>query len=299
MNPPFAPGAAGAAAPIPAQAGIGLRLPHHSRVLSERPAVAWFEVHPENYLGHGVIAEDLEAIRRDYPISLHATSLSLGSVDGVDRDHLAALAELCRRLEPGLVSDHLSWSDVDGLHLPDLLPLPYDAESLAVMGGNIDRVQTAFGRRILIENPSSYLAFETEMTEAEFLGELVRITGCGVLLDVNNVAVSAGNLGEAPELRLKALLDRIPASAIGEIHLAGHDVRTLDDGALLRIDTHGSPVDAEVWALFETVTRRIGPRPALIEWDTDVPALEALRAEAAIAQSILDRAAWSEARAAG
>jgi hypothetical protein len=283
-------GAAGAAAPIPASAGIGLRFPHHRQVMSERPDIAWFEVHPENYLGFGVIAEDLQTIRRDYPISLHATGLSLGSADGLDTDHLADIAALCRRIEPGLVSDHLSWSGVDGVHLPDLLPLPYDAESLAVVARNIDRVQTALGRPILIENPSAYMAFaDSALSEAEFLGELVRIAGCGVLLDINNIVVSAGNLGEAPEARLAALLDHAPAAAIGEIHLAGHEVRTLDGGVLLRIDTHGAPVSPEVWALFETAMRRIGPRPTLIEWDTDIPDFEVLQGEAAQAQTILDR----------
>ncbi len=293
-------GVIGAAAPVPASAGIGLRLPHHRQVMSERPDIGWFEVHPENYLGFGVIAEDLQAIRWDYPISLHATGLSLGSADGLDADHLADIAALCRRIEPGLVSDHLSWSGVDGLHLPDLLPLPYDAESLAVVARNIDRVQTALGRSILVENPSAYLAFAgNALTEAEFLGELVRVAGCGVLLDINNIFVSAANLGEAPDARLRALLDHVPAAAIGEIHLAGHEVRALDSGGLLRIDTHGAPVSPEVWTLFETAARRIGPRPTLIEWDTDVPALGVLRAEAATAQRVLERIERSPVHAAG
>ena len=293
--------AAHAAAPIPAEAGIGLRFAHHHLVLSERPEVAWFEVHPENYLGFGVVAGDLQDIRRDYPISLHATGLSLGSAEGLDPEHVAAIAELCRRIEPGLVSDHLSWSAAGGAHLPDLLPMPYDDEALACVARNVDRLQTALGRRILVENPSCYLAFtDGALAEAEFLGELVRVSGCGVLLDVNNVAVSAGNLGEAPADRLRALLDQVPAAAIGEIHLAGHAVRTLDDGTLLRIDDHGSPVNPQVWSLFVTAVRRLGPRPSLIEWDTDIPAFEVLRAEADAAQSILDRSAPPElARAAG
>jgi hypothetical protein len=300
MTLPLPHGAASAAAPIPAAAGVGLRFPHHLRVMSEKPGVAWFEAHPENYLGFGVIAEDLATIRRDYPISLHATGLSLGSASGLDADHLAQLAELCRRIEPGLISDHLSWSEADGVHLPDLFPLPYDHESLAVVARNVELAQAAFGRSILVENPSVYLAFEADaLSEAQFLAELVRITGCGVLLDVNNVAVSAGNLGEAPEARLAALLHHLPAPAIGEIHLAGHEVRLLDSGAVLRIDTHGSPVSADVWTLFETVVDRIGPRPTLIEWDTDIPALEVLLAEAARAQSILDGAVREPIRAAG
>jgi hypothetical protein len=293
-------GAARAAAPIPAHAGVGLRFPHHRHVLAERPNIAWFEAHPENYLGFGVVADDLEAIRRDYPISLHATGLSLGSADGLDVEHLTAVAGLCRRIEPGLVSDHLSWSAAGGLHLPDLLPLPYSEEALAVVARNIDQVQTALGRRILIENPSVYLAFaDNDLSEAGFLGELARVSGCGVLLDINNVVVSAGNLGETPADRLAALLDHVPPAAISEIHLAGHAVRLLDDGTPLRIDDHGSPVGPEVWSLFETVIRRLGPRPTLIEWDTDIPAFAVLSAEAATAQSILDQAAWEPTRATG
>jgi uncharacterized protein len=293
MTLPPSHGAARTAAPIPARAGIGLRFPHHLRIISERPDIAWLEVHPENYLGFGVIAEDLETIRRDYPVSLHATGLSLGSASGLDAEHLAAIADLCRRIEPGLVSDHLSWSAFGGVHLPDLLPLPYDAECLAVIARNIDQVQTALGRPILIENPSAYLAFNADaFNEAEFLGELVRTTGCGVLLDVNNIAVSAWNLGRPAAAWLSALLDHVPAAAIGEIHLAGHEVRPLDGGGAVRVDTHGGPVSAEVWALFETAIRRIGPVPTLIEWDTDIPDLDVLRAEAGIAQSLLGQTRW-------
>ena len=291
QRPPKGPhGAARLADPIPAKAGVGLRFPHHDHVLTHRPDIAWLEVHPENYLGHGVAADDLEAVRGDYPVSLHATGLSLGSADGLDIDHLAAIAKLTQRIQPGLISDHLSWSASGGVHLPDLLPLPYTEEALAVVGRNIDRVQTALGRAILIENPSTYLAFaESALTEAAFLGELVRATGCGLLLDVNNIAVSGGNLGHSPAHRLDQLLDHVPAAAIGEIHLAGHTVRHLDNGAILRIDDHGSPVSDEVWALYEVLIARIGARPTLIEWDTGIPAFETLQAEAAIAQSILDQ----------
>jgi hypothetical protein len=283
-------GATRLADPIPAKAGVGLRFVHHDHVLNHRPDTAWFEVHPENYLGCGVAADDLEAVRRDHPISLHATGLSLGSVDGLDADHLAAIADLARRLQPGLISDHLSWSASGSVHLPDLLPLPYTQEALAVVARNIEQVQTALGRQILIENPSTYLAFaDSALDEAEFLGELTRISGCGLLLDVNNIAVSGGNLGEAPARRLERLLDQVAARAIGEVHLAGHAVRRLDDGAILRIDDHGSPVGNEVWALYETLAERIGARPTLIEWDTGIPSFETLQAQADIAQSILDR----------
>jgi uncharacterized protein (UPF0276 family) len=280
--------AARGAGPIPARAGIGLRFPHHDLVRETRPEAAWFEVHPENYLGSGAAFEALEAVRRDYPVSLHATGLSLGSAEGLDGDHLAAIADLTRRIEPGLVSDHLSWSAAGGLHLPDLLPLPYTAEALATVIRNVDRAQSGLGRRVLVENPSTYLAFAAaEMSEAAFLGEVARRSGCGVLLDVNNVFVSACNLGAEPGAVLTALLDAVPAEAIGEIHLAGHAVRALPGGAVLRIDDHGSPVCPEVWALFGLVVDRLGPRPTLIEWDTDVPAFAVLQGEAAVADAIL------------
>jgi hypothetical protein len=270
------------AAPIPARAGVGLRFPHHRAVLSERPGVAWFEVHPENYLGAGVMAGVLDRVRNDYPISLHATGLSLGAADGVDADHLSAIASVCERIEPGLVSDHLSWSSVGGVHAPDLLPLPYTVEALQTFIRNVDAVQDALGRAILIENPSVYVEFaDATLTEPEFLAQLVRLSGCGVLLDVNNVAVSAHNLGEAPDTRLRRLLDTLPAGAIGEIHLAGHTVRALGGGREARIDDHGSRVNAEVWRMYEATIARIGPRPTLIEWDTDIPPLDVLVTEAA------------------
>lgn len=286
------------AAPILATAGIGLRFPHHGCVLEQRPDVAWFEVHPENYLGEGVAADILGAVCNHYPISLHATGLSLGSAEGVDAVHLAAIAALCERIEPGLVSDHLSWSAAAGVHAPDLLPLPYTDEALEVFARNVEQVQDALGRTILIENPSVYIGFaEATMSEGAFLARLVGLTGCGVLLDVNNVAVSAGNLGEAPARRLHGLLEALPADAIGEIHLAGHAVRELPGGGHIRIDDHGSRVSDGVWRLFETTVEHIGARPTLIEWDTGIPELAVLREEAAKAQLVLDRAidpAWRQ-----
>jgi uncharacterized protein (UPF0276 family) len=287
---PFSP-AAHAAVPIPARAGIGLRFPHHNIVLSETDAAAWLEVHPENYLGDGVTADILLAVREHYPISLHATGLSLGSAAGVDADHLSNIAALCRRVQPGLVSDHLSWSAAGDLHLPDLLPFPYTREAQDIFVHNIDQVQTALGCKILIENPSVYLAFaQSEMSEGEFLAGLVRRSGCGVLLDINNVAVSAANLGEVPAARLNDVLDALPASAIGEIHLAGHTVRSLPGGAQVAIDDHGSPVSDAVWRLFDAAVRRIGPRPTLIEWDTDIPAFTVLQGEAAMADVLMVQA---------
>jgi len=278
-----------ATGPIPADAGIGLRFPHHDLVRDTAPDVAWFEVHPENYLGPA--GATLAKVREDYPVSLHATGLSLGSADGVDPAHLAAIAGLVSRIEPGLISDHLSWSAVGGVFLPDLLPLPYTREALDVFAANIDRVQNALKRIILVENPSVYLAFrDADMDEGAFLAALVRRTGCGVLLDVNNVAVSAANLGEDAGARLDAWLDAVPQDAIGEIHLAGHAVKDLPGGAQVRIDDHGSPVNDAVWALYTKVITRIGARPSLIEWDTAIPAFDVLQGEAATAQAVLDRA---------
>ncbi|MBN9589682.1 MAG: hypothetical protein BGN85_13180 [Alphaproteobacteria bacterium 64-11] len=272
--------------PIPLQAGIGLRFPHHQAVLCGEAKAAWFEVHPENYLDAAV--EVLERVRADRPVSLHATGLSLGSFEGVDEDHLSRIADLAARIEPGLISDHLSWSVTGGTYLPDLLPVPCTDEVLDVFARNVDRVQAVLKRPILVENPSAYLAYaDSAMEEGEFLAALVARSGCGVLLDVNNVAVSAANLGGDAGTRLAALMDRVPAAAIGEIHLAGHAVRTLEDGTMVRIDDHGSPIGAEVWSLFETAIRRIGARPTLIEWDTAIPPFAALAREAAMADLLM------------
>ena len=275
-----------APAPIPASAGIGLRFPHHRHVTETRPATAWFEVHAENYMTGGAPLDYLEAVRRDYPVSLHAVGLSLGSADPLDADHLARLKALARRIEPGLISDHLSWSTIDGVYLADLLPLPYTEEALAVVAENIDRVQTTLGRMILVENPSTYLAYAASVIdESEFLVELARRTGCGVLCDVNNIYVSACNLGADPYDYFPALV----AAPVGEIHLAGHAVRQLDDGQEIRIDDHGSAVDPAVWALYAHALTLFGPVPTLIEWDTAIPDFSVLEGEAAHAQRMLDR----------
>jgi uncharacterized protein (UPF0276 family) len=281
--------------PVPAAAGIGLRLPHHAAILKTPPAIAWLEAHPENYLTPAG-ADDLAAFADRYPISLHAVGLSLGSACGLDTEHLLRLKALERRIRPGLMSDHLSWSLAAAgdrlLALPDLLPLPYTEEALKVVAANVDRAQAELGRRLLVENPSTYLEFSSSsLSEAEFLAELARATGCGVLLDINNIVVSALNRGEDPAFVLADYLALIPASAIGEIHLAGHAVHHLPGGGCLRIDDHGSRVGLEVWRLFETVARLIGPRPTLIEWDTAIPDLSVLLGEAAVAQAILNDAA--------
>jgi len=282
--PPFLAAPAG---PIPAMAGVGLRFAHHDAVLAGNARAAWFEVHPENYLT-GATADILQAVRRDHAISLHATGLSLGSARDIDTDHLEAIAQLAERIAPGLISDHLSWSAIDGLHLPDLLPVPYTRAAQAVFVRNIDRVQSRLKRTILVENPSIYFGFaDSEMEEGEFLAGICAQSGCGVLLDVNNIAVSAANLGQDSAARLGAMLDAIPPSAIGEIHLAGHAVKALADGRQVRIDDHGSPVSAEVWSLYEIVLARIGARPTLIEWDTAIPPFAVLAREAAKATSLI------------
>ena len=267
----------------PARAGVGLRARHVAELLAARPAVPWLEVHPENYMAGGAALTSLEAVRREYPIALHGVGLSLGSAGAIDGGHLARLAALVDRIEPCLVSEHLSWSTTDGAYLNSLLPLPYTEESLAVMAEHVHEVQDALGRSILVENPSSYLRFRhSTIEEPDFLGELVRRTGCGLLCDINNVYVSARNLGFAAA----AYLDALPADAVSEIHLAGH-AENEADGRPMLIDDHGSPVAPPVWDLFRHAIRRFGPVPTLIEWDTDVPALSALLSEARIAEDIL------------
>jgi uncharacterized protein len=273
------------AGPIPADAGIGLRFPHHEHVTGTRPAIPWFEVHAENYFGGGTVRRILETVRRDYPISLHGVGLSLGSAEGLDSTHLARLAGLVRAIEPGLVSEHLSWSIVGGDYLADLLPLPLTEEALEVVCRHVEQTQQALGRTILIENPSSYLQLaHATIPEWEFLAEVVARTGCGLLCDVNNIVVSAANQGWDALTYLAAL----PVHAVGEIHLAGHALRHLPNGRSLRIDDHGSRVPAEVWVLYEQALQRFGARPTLIEWDTDIPAFDVLREEAAQAQRRLE-----------
>ncbi len=271
---------------IPAGAGIGLRFPHHQLVLDTRPDVAWFEVHTENYMGGGRAPACLDAIRRDYPLSLHGVGLSLGSVDGIDEAHLEHVAVAVARFAPALVSEHLSWNVVDGTYLADLLPLPMTEEALAVVCRNIDRVQSRLRRKILVENPSSYLRFaHSSIPEREFIAAVAACTGCGILCDVNNVYLSAWNQG----WDALAYLEALPAAAVEEIHLAGHAERPVDNGRILRIDDHGSRVAPEVWALYAAALSRFGAVPTLIEWDTDIPALDVLQDEAARAQAALDR----------
>ena len=281
---PDAPTAPGA---IPAAAGIGLRAPHFAHVLATRPAVSWFEFHPENYLGYGAPFLYLERIRADYPLAMHGVGLSLGAADGLDPNHLERLAGLARRIEPGLISEHLAFAGSAGAYLNDLLPLPYTEAALAVVVRNIDRAQTAFGRLILVENASAYLTYAaSDMSEQAFLAEACRRSGAKALLDVNNVYVNARNHGFDPF----RYIDETPVGSVGEIHLAGHAVKPLDGGGEIRIDDHGSAVDAAVWRLFRHAIDRFGRVPALIEWDARIPEFAVLAREAATAQGILDGA---------
>ena len=291
-----------AANPIPAQAGIGLRIPHHAQVLATHPQAAWFEVHPENFMANETALAELERVRGHYPLSLHAVGLSLGSAAGVDRAHLERLRQLNVRLEPGLVSDHLSWSVHGGQYLPDLLPLPYSEEALGIVCRNVEQVQEALGTAILVENPSTYLRFAASLIpEAEFLAAVARRTGCGVLFDVNNVYVSACNQKSDATAVLTDWCGALDAASVGEIHLAGHAVVQAATGEDLRIDDHGDRVCTAVWTLYEQVINTLGARPTLIEWDTRLPAFEVLQDEAAHAQARLDaiapRAPVTSARA--
>ncbi len=280
--------------PIPAKAGVGLRFRHHQEVLESRPAAAWFEVHIENYMGGGSAPAYLDAIRRDYPVSLHGTGLSLGSAEGLDPGHLARVRKLAERIEPGLVSEHLSWSVVDGIYLADLLPLPMTEEALQVVCRHVDQAQSDLKRRLLIENPSTYLQFRhSTIPEWEFLVQAAKRTGCGILCDVNNIYVSACNHGWDASGYLAAL----PPEAISEIHLAGHTVRQIDGERTLRIDDHGSRVAPGVWTLYAEALALFGPVPTLIEWDTDVPPMAVLLEEAEHAAALIEEAEIGNSRA--
>ena len=275
--------------PIPARAGIGLRLPHHAQVSATRPAAAWLEVHPENYMADEQAAAELESIRANYPLSLHAVGLSLGSASGVDAAHLQRLRQLVSRFQPGLVSDHLSWSISGGVYLPDLLPLPYTEEALRVVCRNVQQVQEALGRKILVENPSTYLCYAAAaIPEAEFLAAVAQRTGCGVLFDVNNVYVSACNQRLDPADVLAFWCRALDPRTVGEIHLAGHALVTTETGGELRIDDHGDRVCDAVWSLYDQALAQLGARPTLIEWDTRLPEFSVLQAEAGRAQARLD-----------
>jgi len=279
---------------IPAAIGIGLRSPHLQHIIDTRPAIGWLEVHAENYFGSGPAARRLDAVRRDYPLSLHGVGLSLGTAEGLDREHLRELKALVARTEPFLVSEHLSWSITGGTYLNDLLPLPYTEESLNIVARNLAVAQEALGRSILVENPSSYLRYRhSTIAEPDFLAELVRRTGCGLLCDVNNIFVTSSNLG----LDAEAYLDALPPAAIGEIHLAGHS-RVSRNGHALLIDDHAARVVPPVWALYRRAIAGIGLVPSLVEWDKELPALDVLLGEAGAAADAAEAALDADARAA-
>lgn len=280
----------GASHPVPARAGIGLKAQHFAEILERHPAdIGWLEVHSENYFGPGGPALSwLDALRAHYPVSLHGVGMSLGSSGPLDDRHLTRLTDLDRRIEPGAVSEHLSWSIAGGDYLNDLIPLPYTEEALDTFCLHVDEMQDALARRVLIENPSAYMRFNhSTIAEPDFLNAVTRRTGCGILLDVNNVYVSAHNLGFDPH----AYIDAIPGHLVEEIHLGGHfdaQVMGSDGPEILKIDDHGSCVSDAVWALYAQAIARFGPKPTLIEWDSDVPELDVLLSEAAQANAILN-----------
>jgi uncharacterized protein (UPF0276 family) len=277
-------------ADISAAIGLGLRTPHLRHVETTRPAIGWLEIHAENYLG-GPALSRLEMLRRDYPLSVHGVGLSLGTASGIDPEHLKRFKALIERTEPFLVSDHLSWSVADGTYLGDLLPLPYTEETLGIVAANVNAAQDALKRRILVENPSRYLNFRhSTIPEPQFLAELARRTGCGLLLDVNNVFVTCSNL----DLDAKTYLEALSDTPIGEIHLAGHS-RVQRGRTTILIDDHASIVSRPVWQLYASALERFGLVPSLIEWDKDLPPFETLVGEATAAKRIAQ--AWSSENA--
>jgi uncharacterized protein len=281
------------ALPVAGLAGTSFKHEHVNAILAEGLRAGFFEVHAENYMGAGGPAHRaLERIRRDHPISLHGVCMSIGGPQPVDQAHLARFCALVERYEPALISEHLAWSTHETTYFNDLLPLPYTQATLAHVCEHINEVQEAIGRRILIENPSTYVAFaSTTMSETDFIRAIARRTGCGLLLDVNNVFVSATNQGYSA---LDYLAD-FPLGDVAEIHLAGHTQQSDDEGELLLIDSHDKPVADAVWKLYEIAISRCGSIPTLIEWDSQIPAWPILRAEAAAAQAILDRFASATA----
>ncbi|MGE0603386.1 MAG: DUF692 domain-containing protein [Xanthobacteraceae bacterium] len=276
------------AAGIPDRAGVGLKPEHYREILEQNPDVGYFEVHAENYMGAGGPPHAyLEAIRERYPLSLHGVGLSIGAAGPLDRAHLSRLKALNERYEPGLFSEHLAWSTHESEFFNDLLPVPYTQETLDIVCRHIDEVQTTLRRQMLLENPSVYVLFEeSEIPETEFLALIAARTGCGLLLDVNNVEVSANNAG----YDAAKYIDSFPVEHVGEIHLAGNAVAE-GEGERLLIDAHGSPVEDSVWGLYRAALSRTGPVPTLIEWDNDVPSWPRLLGEAQKAEAELSRSA--------
>jgi uncharacterized protein len=279
---------------LPARAGVGFKPVHFHDIVAAAQPIGFFEVHAENYMGAGGPPHaQLGALRESYALSIHGVGLSIGSMAPLDRDHLNRLKALCGRYQPESFSEHLAWSSHDGVYFNDLLPLPYTPQTLARVAEHIDQVQTTLGRAMLLENPSTYVGIaDSTIPEVEFLAEIVARTGCGLLLDINNVFVSASNCGT----QASPYLDAFPLDHVREIHLGGH-AQEIDGagGAPLLIDTHGSPVADTVWALYAQVVARTGPLPTLIEWDNDVPDWPILRAQALAAEQILGGAARASA----
>ncbi|NKX72117.1 DUF692 domain-containing protein [Rhodobacteraceae bacterium R_SAG1] len=276
-----------AAQTLPAAAGVGYKPQHFADILKDAGDVRWLEIHAENYMGDGgrPLAQ-LRHLAEEFAISVHGVGLSIGGEGALDRDHLARLKHLVGWLNPASFSEHLAWSTHDSHFYNDLLPLPYTDATLARVCDHINQVQDTIGRRMLLENPSSYLAFaESTWSEPEFLAEITRRTGCGLLLDVNNVFVSATNLDFSPQ----GYIDALALDQVGEIHLGGHDEDEDDHGKPLLIDSHGAEVVDPVWALLDYTLAKSGPKPVLVEWDTDVPEWPVLAAEAARAATALER----------
>lgn len=271
----------GKPATLPCIAGIGLRAPHYREVIQNQPNLGWVEVHSENFFGGGSPLHTLLKVREHYPVSLHGVGMGLASSAQLDQAHLSDLCRLCGAVQPAAVSEHLSWNSAAGIVINDLLPFPYTQEALSNVTSRVEYVQEKLGRRLMMENLSSYLSFtSSEMSEGEFLSELSRRTGCGILLDVNNLYVNSRNLG----VDARTFIAALPAEAVQEYHLAGYSVR---DSCL--VDTHDHPVYPEVWELYEFALQYIGPRPTLIEWDSDIPTLPVLMSEAAKAQQRLKK----------
>jgi uncharacterized protein len=267
----------------PVAAGIGLKPCHFAEIHAAPGRAAWFEVHAENYFAAGGPPHrHLTAIRQHHPLSIHGVGLSLGGSRRPDREHLAQLRTLIRRYEPGLVSEHLAWCEINGAYLNDLLPVPYDDATLMRVAAHINETQDALDRPLLIENPSRYVALPGTMDEGAFIAELCRRTGCSLLLDVNNVYVSARNMGDEPRDALRAM----PFQYAAQIHLAGHRVTDSPAGVFC-IDDHGSAVCDAVWALYDATLTETGPLPTLIEWDNEIPTFDRLLAEAACAETHL------------
>lgn len=270
---------------IPARAGVGLKPEHYAEIVEHNPDIGWFEVHAENYMEAGGAPHHyLGLIRERYPLSVHGVGLSIGGHGPLDRAHLKRLKSVCMRYQPALVSEHLAWSTHKGLFLNDLLPVPYNAGTLQRVCEHIDEVQMILGRAILLENPSTYVQFESsDMSEIDFLSAVAQLTGCGLLLDVNNVYVSAINHGFDAD----GYIDAFPMTDVGEIHLGGHAEDNDETGAPLLIDSHGSEVSDSVWHLYARAISSAGAKPTLIEWDDEVPSWDRLHAQAQRADRIM------------